>query len=143
MEEHHVAAVPLDEGADRRPVAASHDEVALPVTDAQSGCHDQGAMLDELGGCHEPDGPFVPPTTAFAPGPTRAQLLGELPAQTASGRVVDRLVDRLVTEMPAGPVGMLEPEPGADLFGAPFEVELVLHDRAELTVGRQPPGPAS
>jgi hypothetical protein len=76
MQQHHVAAVTLDERADGRTVASTDDEVALPVTDAEPGRHHRRAVDDELAGSDETHGSLVGPATPPAEGSPGAQFSG-------------------------------------------------------------------
>lgn len=118
-----VTAGAVHQGGDRGLVAASDDQVAFPVTDADAGADDRWPVVDQLGGRDEPAASLVGAPTSFAHRPAGPQLLGECAAQAAFPAVVDGLVDRLVADVPAWPVRERSAQVVGDLLGAPLQLE--------------------
>lgn len=143
MDESDVARATLNEGADGGSAVAAGDEVPLPVAEAGPGLHLGRAVIDQLPGRNEPRRAGMRPPATLSQRPTGAEPLGERPAQTTFGAVVEGLVDRFVADVPGTSFGIGDPQPGADLLGAPVEFELAVDDRPELCVAGQPPGPAT
>lgn len=96
-----------------------------------------GTFTDRPPRSAEPDLAFV---CASAASPHRApgtQSAGQCSAQAAVP-AVERLVDRLVTEVPVFAAGELLAQEQGDLLRAPAAFELVLDEGPELVIDHQP-----
>src|SRR5690349_9527596 len=82
--------------------------------------------------------PLIATSTTLASRPAGPQSLGQLAIQTARSAAIERLINRLVTDMPPRPIGERLAQMGGDLFRTPLQLKLVLHHGAQLGVGRQP-----
>lgn len=133
-----IAAGAVDQGTDRRAAPGTDDEIPFPIAAPDPLQRGGGAPVDQLRWRDEPGTAPVDAPTAFAQRSTGAQPLVELPAQAAPATVVERLVDRLVAHMPAGPVGECDPQTGRDLLRTPLLLEPDLHLRAQQRVVDQP-----
>lgn len=105
VHEPQVAAAPVDEGANRGLAHPADDEVALPVPDPLAVFDRERAGVDELGRSEEAHLASVGPPATLTQGSSGAQSAGQRPAQTTFPAVVERLVDRLVADVPSGRLG--------------------------------------
>jgi hypothetical protein len=138
VDQSQVAAGAIDQGGDRGLVLSADDEVALPGTDTSAVQSCRWSVFDQQSGSDEPTTALVRATAPLPQGPAGAQPAGELAAESALAGAVERLVDRLVTDVSRPLVGMGLPEPCGDLLRAPILFQLGLDNGAQAGVGEQP-----
>jgi hypothetical protein len=115
----------------------AQDEVAFPVAAPDTVQDQSRAVVDQYGRGEEPTAALIGAPAPLAQRPAGAQPSGQLPAQAALA-LVERLVNRLVADMPARPVGKRRAQVGGDLLRAPLQLQLGLHLRTQLGVFQQP-----
>ena len=82
-------------------------------------------------------GSFGDAAASLAQWAASAKLRRQRPAQATFPAEIQRLIDRLVADMPFRPVGMLGTQPGADLLRTPGVFQLVLHQIPQFGVKDQ------
>lgn len=116
----------------------ARDQISLPVGDALTLINDVGTLVDQQRGHDESRSAFIRASSPLAQRTSGPEFRGELPAEAAVAIVVDRLVERLVAQVPTWSVGILGAQPGDDLLGAPFQIELGLDGRSKTWLGGHP-----
>lgn len=135
MNELDVSARSFHKRADRGRVVCPRIQVSLPVSGdlAILGVH--GTLIDEPARVDEARDALVLASVGLAHGPSCAQLLGQIAAQSAPVREVEALVDGLDADLVSV---MVDAQVSADLLRTPLQLELVLdegvqpHARGEL-----------
>lgn len=146
-----VAVGAVDQGGDGGLVLPTDDEVSLPVTDAGAVQGGGRPMFDQQRGSHEAAAARVSSTAPLPQRSASAKSASELAAKSTSAAAVERLVDRLVADVPRGLVGIGLSKPGGNLLRAPILFQLGLDSTGyagglPIRAKRQPPrssGPAA
>ena len=101
VQQDRVPRCPVHQGADRGPVGRAGDQVALPVPGVLAAGGLGGPLIDHGHGGDPVRAALARPAVRPAPPPAGAQRPGrQLAGQPAQLGAVDRLVDRLVHDMP-------------------------------------------
>ena len=140
-------ARPFDQRADRRAVGRASDQVAFPVPGHVTVVGLGRPLIDHRHAGQRPGPPRVRAAVWLAAAPAGPQHPGQVAAQPAQLRAVDRLVDRLVHDVPPGIAGELAAQRVADLLRAPPRLQPVCHELAQHRIAQQlaaaGPGPAA
>jgi hypothetical protein len=130
-QEDQVSGRTLDEGADRRPVPGTHDQIPLPVTGLNSVLDLGRPLVDHPHRCQPPSTLQALQTAPTAPTPRRARQRDR--------RVVDRLVDRLLAQPARRLIGEQHSEFVCDLLRAPAFRQQPLDGISQHSVDSDPP----
>jgi len=130
-------AGPVDQRADRRPVAGAGDQVALPVPGFAAVGGRGGPLADHRHAGQRPGPAGAGAAMRLAVPPTGPQQGGQVAAQPAQLRPVDSLVDRLVHQVPDGVTGELGAQRLADLLRAPPLLQPARHEQAQHRISVQ------
>ena len=109
----------------------------FPVPDPRARLDNRWAAVDQHRRSDISRNAFGDAAASLAQWAASAQLRRQRPAQATFPAEIQRLIDRLVADMPFRPVGMLGTQPGADLLRTPGVFQLVLHQIPQFGVKDQ------
>jgi hypothetical protein len=122
----------LDQRPDRGLVHGSGDEVALPMTGLDTIIDLVRSLLDRRHRHDEPACPLV--VRAALPMQSSSTQHNAWTGRKDARNGVQRLIDRLGSEMQVGAIRPFLPQTVRDLLGAPALVETFLNETAQLDV---------
>ncbi len=118
----------------RRTAHRPDDEVALPVAKTAPLVDHGRTVLNPLVRHDEPRPALIRAPPMLAQRSPRPQSLGEPTIQPAAGAAIERLVDRLMAQMPVDAVRIGGSQVRGDLLRTPLLLELCLHHRLQLGI---------
>ncbi len=131
---------PLDEGPQRRGVAAAHQQVALPVSGHRAIGHLRGTLLD-TDHVRDETAAIMTGSATLAVLPSVTQRTEQLPLEFAARQDVEVRVDRLMGHPHRRIVRILDGQPLGNLLRRPALNQARVHVPAQARVAGQLAGP--